>query len=84
MRLAAYKKALDEAKALPETIPELLRYFKAHYSPYLATIHYILKMAREDKSLSDSEFCELYEWHLTSRQSRAADDRPSDKSSKID
>ena len=70
MRLAAYKKAIDEAEALPSTIPELLSYFKTRYSPYLAAIHYILKMARKDKLLFDSEFCELYEWHLTSKSSR--------------
>ncbi len=67
MRLAAYKKAIDEANSLPKSIPELLSYFKTRYSPYLSAIHYILKMAREDINLHNSEFCELHEWYLTNR-----------------
>lgn len=65
MRLSAYKKAIDEAKALPKSIPELSSYFSSNYDPCLAAIHYILKMAREDSQLYDGEFCELREWHLT-------------------
>lgn len=67
MRLAAYKKAIDEAKTLPKTIPELLSYFETRYSPYLAAIHYILDMARKDINLHNSEFCELHDWYLKNK-----------------
>ena len=61
MRLSAYKMAIKEANALPKSIPELSSYFKSDYNPYLVAIYYILKMAREDKNLHNSEFCELCE-----------------------
>ena len=59
MRLAAYKKAIDEAKELPKSIPELSCYFKVFYSPSYEAMRYILEMARKDGYLDISELCEL-------------------------
>lgn len=61
MRLAAYKKALDQAFAIPHSLPELKEYFKDSYSPRHAAIQHVLKAARQDiKCLFDGEFVKLY------------------------
>ena len=60
MRLSAYKKAVDEAKTLPENIPKLSSYFEINYNPREKAIIFILTIARKDiKELHYSEFCEL-------------------------
>ena len=60
MRLSAYKKAVDEAKTLPENIPELSSYFEINYNPREKAIIFILTNARQDiKGLYYSEFCKL-------------------------
>jgi len=61
MRLTAYKKAIDEANNLPESIPNLKKYFKVDYNPRHEAIKHIIKKARLDvDGLFHGEFCELY------------------------
>ena len=63
MRLSAYKKAIDEARSLPASIPEIGSYFKGEYSPRRKAVLFILKMARLDvKGLFDGEFVQLYNY----------------------
>lgn len=59
MRLAAYKKSIDQARRLPKSIAELTRYFNVDYDPRYAAVSAILKTARQDEKLSDREFSEL-------------------------
>ena len=62
MRLSAYKKAIDEAKKLPDGITEL-NYFNECYNPRGEAINYILKMARLDvNGLFESEYIQLTEY----------------------
>lgn len=62
MRLTAYKKAINESKALPGKISELSSYFRSNYNPSLTATHYILDMARRDDKLYNGEYCELYDF----------------------
>ena len=63
MRLAAYKKAIDEAQVLPTFLPEFESYFKKQYSPRRQAVMHILKTARRDEAaLFDGEFVELYNY----------------------
>lgn len=63
MRLAAYKKAINEAWEMPASIPELTNYFNKDYSPRNQAVRHILKIAREDiEHLFDSEFVSLYKY----------------------
>jgi hypothetical protein len=62
MRLSAYKKALEQARLLPGSIPELKEYFGDCYSPREEAMIYIMNRARKDSELLfHGEFIELYE-----------------------
>ena len=62
MRLAAYKKAMQEASILQTHIPELKKYFKNNYSPRDTAMWEILSIARKDcDELFPSEFIDFYE-----------------------
>lgn len=68
MRRTAYLKALEEASKLPESIPELARYFDdSQYNPQQLAITYIKTMARLDtKYLFSSELIEILNWEKPS------------------
>jgi hypothetical protein len=60
MRLSAYKKAVDYAAKLPQSIPILDEYFRDFYSPRETAINHILHQARADfDGLLGSEYAEL-------------------------
>jgi hypothetical protein len=62
MRRSAYIKSLEQACALPETIPELVNYFKNHYNPRLCALNEIKRAARVDVDLFDGELIDILEW----------------------
>ena len=63
MRLSAYKRAIDEARTLPDSLPELKSYFRKNYSPRARATAYIIKTARLDvEFLYSGEFIELYKY----------------------
>ena len=65
MRLAAYKKAIDETQALPTSIPEFKSYFGKQYSPRRQAVTFILKTARQDEAaLFPGEFVQLYNYAM--------------------
>lgn len=63
MRRSAYIKALEQTILLPESIPELERYFRQYYNPRAEAINLIKTLARQDvKLLGDVDCAEILQW----------------------
>lgn len=63
MRRSAYIKALEQAAQLPDSIPELKKYFQDGYNPRLLAIQHIKQVARLDVgALSDGEATDVMKW----------------------
>jgi hypothetical protein len=62
MRKSAYMKSIEQAMELPNTIPELARYFSDRHSPREAMVNYIMERARADDKLFLGELVELHNY----------------------